>query len=82
MLVLLHDRDELLGVVGVPKLFIILVSVIIIETWEDMHRKHELFWGRRLTVLLQDRLKPIELNFGFLKLANVFLVEIHSVQCD
>jgi len=82
MLVLLHDRDELLGVVGVPKLLIILVSVIIIETWEDMHRKHELFWGRRLTVLFQDRLKPIELNFGCLKLANVFLVEIHSVQCD
>jgi len=52
MLILLHDRDELLGVVGVPKLFIILVSVIIIETWEDMHREHELFWGRRLTVLL------------------------------
>lgn len=41
----LHDGDESLSVVGVPKLLIVEVGVIVVQAWKYMHRQNEFSWG-------------------------------------
>ena len=41
-----HDTDESLSVVGVPKLLIVEVGVIVVQAWENMHRQNEFSWVR------------------------------------